>query len=70
MEDVHGKEVPLQCVTVKLPGQKPRGSKTILPTSSSTSAASSLAEGLGNLAMGGKWLTNLIEGESSNSSLF
>lgn len=53
MEDVHGKEVPLQCVTVKLPGQKPRGSKTILPTSSSTSAASSLAEGLGNLAMGG-----------------
>ncbi|CAB3366326.1 Hypothetical predicted protein [Cloeon dipterum] len=52
MEDVHGKEVPLQCVTVKLPGQKPKGSKTVLPNSSSTSAASSLAEGLGNLGIG------------------
>jgi len=55
MEDVHGKEVPLQCVTVKLPGQKPKGSKTVLPISSSTSAASSLAEGLGNLGIGGKF---------------
>ncbi|XP_059489872.1 centaurin-gamma-1A isoform X2 [Neocloeon triangulifer] len=52
MENVHGKEVPLQCVTVKLPGQKPKGSKTILPNSSSTSAASSLAEGLGSLGLG------------------
>lgn len=29
MEDVHGKEIPLQYVTVKVPGQKPRGSRTI-----------------------------------------
>jgi Arf-GAP with GTPase, ANK repeat and PH domain-containing protein 1/3/4/5/6/9/11 len=54
MEDVHGKEVPLQCVTVKLPGQKPRGSKTVLPISSSTSASTSLAEGLGGLGITGR----------------
>uniref|UniRef100_A0A1B6K9Y5 Centaurin-gamma-1A n=1 Tax=Graphocephala atropunctata TaxID=36148 RepID=A0A1B6K9Y5_9HEMI len=29
MDDVHGKEISLQYVTVKVPGQKPRGSKTI-----------------------------------------
>lgn len=29
MEDVHGKEISLQYVTVKIPGQKPRGSKTV-----------------------------------------
>ncbi|KAG8273534.1 Arf-GAP with GTPase, ANK repeat and PH domain-containing protein 3 [Homalodisca vitripennis] len=34
MDDVHGKEISLQYVTVKVPGQKPRGSKTISqPTS-------------------------------------
>ena len=26
MENIHGKEIPLQCVTVKVPGQAPRGS--------------------------------------------
>lgn len=29
MEDAHGKEISLQYVTVKVPGQKPRGSKTV-----------------------------------------
>ena len=29
MSNVHGKEIPLQCVTVKVPGQKPRGSRTV-----------------------------------------
>ncbi len=29
MENVHGKEIPLQYVTVKVPGQKPRGSRSI-----------------------------------------
>ena len=29
MEEVHGKEISLQYVTVKIPGQKPRGSKTV-----------------------------------------
>lgn len=37
MEDVHGKEISLQYVTVKVPGQKPRGSKTIMSLSSSNS---------------------------------
>ncbi|XP_075231189.1 centaurin gamma 1A isoform X2 [Lycorma delicatula] len=31
MDDIHGKEISLQYVTVKVPGQKPRGSKTITP---------------------------------------
>ena len=31
MENVNGKEIPLQCVTVKVPGQRrPRGSRSIL----------------------------------------
>lgn len=42
MDDVHGKEIPLQYVTVKVPGQKPRGSKSILTNSVLTSASSSL----------------------------
>ena len=29
MSNVHGKEIPLQYVTVKVPGQKPRGSRTV-----------------------------------------
>ena len=33
MDDVHGKEVSLQYVTVKVPGQKPRGSKSIITNS-------------------------------------
>lgn len=32
MEDVHGKAISLQYVTVKIPGQKPRGSKTVNST--------------------------------------
>lgn len=37
MEDVHGKEISLQYVTVKVPGQqKPRGSKTIMSLQSSS----------------------------------
>eukprot|EP00096_Caligus_rogercresseyi_P013247 TRINITY_DN5922_c0_g1_i2.p1 TRINITY_DN5922_c0_g1~~TRINITY_DN5922_c0_g1_i2.p1 ORF type:complete len:755 (-),score=196.96 TRINITY_DN5922_c0_g1_i2:439-2703(-) len=32
MDNVHGKEIPLQYVTVKVPGQKPRGSRTIPQT--------------------------------------
>ena len=32
MEDVNGKEISLQYVTVKVPGQKPRGSKSIITT--------------------------------------
>lgn len=36
MDDVHGKEVSLQYVTVKVPGQKPRGSKSIITNSALT----------------------------------
>ncbi|XP_040569341.1 centaurin-gamma-1A isoform X1 [Lepeophtheirus salmonis] len=32
MENIHGKEISLQYVTVKVPGQKPRGSRTIPQT--------------------------------------
>ena len=32
MSNVHGKEIPLQYVTVKVPGQKPRGSRTVPQT--------------------------------------
>lgn len=38
MDDIHGKEIALNCVTVKLPGQKPRGSKSILTNSALTSS--------------------------------
>lgn len=38
MDDIHGKEIGLNCVTVKLPGQKPRGSKSILTNSTLTSS--------------------------------
>lgn len=39
MENVHGKEISLQYVTVKVPGQKPRGSRTAPATANSTAAA-------------------------------
>lgn len=38
MDDIHGKEIALNCVTVKMPGQKPRGSKSILTNSILTSS--------------------------------
>jgi Arf-GAP/GTPase/ANK repeat/PH domain-containing protein 1/3 len=36
MDNVNGKEIPLQYVTVKVPGQKPRGSKSIITNSALT----------------------------------
>ena len=39
MSNVHGKEIPLQCVTVKVPGQKPRGSRTVVATNASLNSA-------------------------------
>lgn len=38
MENVHGKEIPLGMITVKVPGQKPRGSRTVNQTGSSNSS--------------------------------
>lgn len=57
MEDVHGKEISLQYVTVKVPGQKPRGSKTIMSLSSSASnnhhhhSSNGLSEHLSNISI-------------------
>lgn len=45
MGDVHGKQIPLQYVTVKVPGQKPRGSRATLPPSNG------LSEGLSSLSI-------------------
>uniref|UniRef100_A0A336LMY4 CSON012184 protein n=1 Tax=Culicoides sonorensis TaxID=179676 RepID=A0A336LMY4_CULSO len=52
MDDVHGKVISLQYVTVKVPGQKPRGSKSIITNSSIlTKSNQVLAEGLGHLSI-------------------
>lgn len=46
MDDVHGKEIPLQYVTVKVPGQKPRGSKSIITNSALTTSMLSTNNGM------------------------
>lgn len=52
MEDVHGKEISLQYVTVKVPGQKPRGSKTIMSLSSSNHHSNNgISEHLSNISI-------------------
>lgn len=59
MDDSHGKEIALQCVTVKVPGQKPRGSKSILTNSTLTSHVNSywratnnaIADGIAGLTL-------------------
>ncbi|XP_065079530.1 centaurin-gamma-1A isoform X1 [Ochlerotatus camptorhynchus] len=60
MDDVHGKEVSLQYVTVKVPGQKPRGSKSIITNSALTGANAAPA-------MNGK-MTGSIGSQGSNSN--
>lgn len=61
MDDVHGKEISLQYVTVKVPGQKPRGSKSIITNSALTKRngvnnnnnnnTNSITDGLGVLSL-------------------
>lgn len=63
MDDVHGKEISLQYVTVKVPGQKPRGSKSIITNSALTkhqtkngvnnnnNNTSSITDGIGVLSL-------------------
>jgi hypothetical protein len=34
MSNVHGKDITLKYVTVKVPGQRPRGSRSVLPRTS------------------------------------
>lgn len=53
MDDVHGKEISLQYVTVKVPGQKPRGSKSII-TVAGANCQNAINEGLGGLSLIGK----------------
>ncbi|CAG9864076.1 unnamed protein product [Phyllotreta striolata] len=53
MDDVHGKEIPLQYVTVKVPGQKPRGSKSII-TVAGGGHYTSVSESFGGLSLAGK----------------
>lgn len=38
MNNVQGKEIPLQYVTVKVPGQKPRGTRVISQTNSQSNS--------------------------------
>lgn len=55
MENVHGKEISLQYVTVKVPGQKPRGSKSIittLPGGHSAYNGSALHDNINSLTLG------------------
>ncbi|PSN36242.1 Centaurin-gamma-1A [Blattella germanica] len=49
MDDVHGKEISLQYVTVKVPGQKPRGSKSIM--GGATAGNNGVNEGLASLTI-------------------
>ncbi|CAK1598426.1 unnamed protein product [Parnassius mnemosyne] len=56
MEDVNGKEISLQYVTVKVPGQKPRGSKSIITTVPGYNGYSSfdIHDSIGGLSLGYK----------------
>ncbi|XP_069674829.1 centaurin-gamma-1A isoform X3 [Periplaneta americana] len=49
MDDVHGKEISLQYVTVKVPGQKPRGSKSIM--GGATAGNNGVNDGLASLTI-------------------
>ena len=54
MEDVHAKEIPLGHVTVKVPGMRPRGSRTTSQTSDGTANGSvTNALEMNNLSIGG-----------------
>lgn len=52
MDDVHGKEIPLMHTTVKIPGQKPRGSRA----AGSTPQVNDLASDVGTLSLAGGML--------------
>lgn len=54
MEDVHGKEIPLMHTTVKIPGQKPRGSRV------AGSQVNDLTSDVGTLSLAGGELLPLF----------
>ena len=51
MNNVHGKEIPLQYVTVKVPGHKPRGSKSIITIAANAYHNCLLSEGINSLSL-------------------
>ncbi|KAL4228483.1 Arf-GAP with GTPase [Mactra antiquata] len=53
MEDVHAKEIPLGHVTVKVPGMRPRGSRSTSTNQDATSNGNVAME-MNNLSIGGK----------------
>lgn len=59
MDDVHSKEISLQYVTVKVPGQKPRGSKSIITTIGNhvNNGQCAINEGIGGLSLASKYCT-------------
>lgn len=52
MEDVHGKEIPLGHVTVKVPGMRPRGSRSTSTNQDPTNNGN-IAMEMNNLSIGG-----------------
>lgn len=66
MDDSHGKEIPLQCITVKVPGQKPRGSRSILTNSTLTSSVNSYWKATNNAIADGLAGLNLPKDKKSN----
>lgn len=66
MDDSHGKEIPLQCITVKVPGQKPRGSRSILTNSALTSSVNSYWKATNNAIADGLAGLNLPKDKKSN----
>jgi len=45
MDDSHGKEISLQYVTVKVPGQKPRGSRSTQQATTTVTVATPAVNG-------------------------
>lgn len=43
MENSHGKDISLQCTTVKVPGMKPRGSRVVMGTTNTTTPSDNSA---------------------------
>ncbi|XP_026470107.1 centaurin-gamma-1A-like isoform X1 [Ctenocephalides felis] len=63
MDDVHSKEISLQYVTVKVPGQKPRGSKSIITTIGNhhmNNGQCAINEGIGGLSIANKRITDRV----------
>ena len=54
MENIHGKEISLQYVTVKVPGQKPRGSRSVPSATSNGNGPQTADITSGNLGRGDK----------------